>query len=56
MLIETKEKGIPIMEVPVETIYIEENKTSHFNPIKDSVRIYMILGKFLFKLSLDNIA
>lgn len=48
MLIETKEKGIPIMEVPVETIYIEENKTSHFNPIKDSVRIYMIFGKFLF--------
>lgn len=48
MLIETKSLDIPILEVPVETIYIEENKTSHFNPIKDSIRIYMIFGKFLF--------
>lgn len=48
MLIETKNADIPILEVPVETIYIEENKTSHFNPIKDSIRIYMIFGKFLF--------
>lgn len=48
MLIETKNMSVPILEVPVETIYLEENKTSHFNPIKDSVRIYMIFGKFLF--------
>lgn len=48
MLIETKNQSIPIKEVSVKTIYIEENKTSHFNPIKDSVRIYMIFGKFLF--------
>lgn len=48
MLIETKNLNIPIVEVPVETVYIEENKTSHFNPIKDSVRIYLVFGKFLF--------
>ncbi|MCM1136185.1 MAG: bifunctional glycosyltransferase family 2/GtrA family protein [Clostridium sp.] len=48
MLLETKSKKIPIVEVPIRTIYIEENKTSHFNPIKDSIRIYMIFGKFLF--------
>lgn len=48
MLIETKNLNIPIMEVPVKTVYIEENRTSHFNPIKDSVRIYMVFGKFLF--------
>ena len=48
MLIETKNLNIPILEVPVETVYIEENRTSHFNPIKDSVRIYMVFGKFLF--------
>ncbi|MCM1039809.1 MAG: bifunctional glycosyltransferase family 2/GtrA family protein [Roseburia sp.] len=48
MLIETKNLHIPVLEVPVETIYLEENKTSHFNPIKDSLRIYMIFGKFLF--------
>ena len=48
MLLETKACKIPIVEVPIRTIYIEENRTSHFNPIKDSVRIYMIFGKFLF--------
>ena len=48
MLIETKNLNIPILEVPVKTVYIEENRMSHFNPIKDSVRIYMVFGKFLF--------
>ncbi len=48
MLLETKSRKIPIVEVPIRTIYIEENKTSHFNPIKDSIKIYMIFGKFLF--------
>ncbi len=48
MLLETKNRKIPIVEVPIRTIYIEENKTSHFNPIKDSIKIYMIFGKFLF--------
>ncbi len=48
MLMETKPKKIPIIEVPIRTIYIEENRTSHFNPIKDSIKIYMIFGRFLF--------
>lgn len=48
MLIDTKEKGIPIREVPIETVYIEENKTSHFNPIRDSFRIYSVFARFLF--------
>lgn len=48
MLIETKNLQIPIIEVPIKTIYLEENKTSHFHPIRDSVRIYLLFGKFLF--------
>ncbi len=45
MLLETKSLDIPIKEVPIKTIYIEENKQSHFNPIKDSAAIYrMLLG------------
>lgn len=47
MLIETKEKGIPIKEVPIETIYIDDNKASHFNPLKDSFRIYKVFLKFV---------
>ena len=48
MLMDAKELGIKIKEVPIKTIYLEENKSSHFNPIKDSIRIYAIFVKFLF--------
>lgn len=40
MLLESKKAGYPIAEVSIETIYIEENKSSHFRPIQDSIRIY----------------
>ena len=48
MLLDTKDLGIRIVEVPIETIYLEENKSSHFNPVKDSIRIYAVFLKFLF--------
>lgn len=48
MLIDTKDNDVPIVEVPIETVYIEENKTSHFHPLRDSARIYAVFGKFLF--------
>lgn len=46
MLLETKRLGMDIREVTIQTIYIEENKTSHFRPIRDSWSIYKILFKF----------
>lgn len=48
MLIETKDAGLPLLEVPIETVYLEENKSSHFHPIRDSLRVYSIFGRFLF--------
>ena len=47
MLIESKTLGTSIHEVPIETIYIEDNRSSHFNPIKDSLRIYALFFKFI---------
>lgn len=47
MLLSTKDEKITIVEVPIETIYIEENKKSHFNPLKDSLRIYAMFIKFI---------
>ena len=47
MLLATKESGREIAEVPIETIYLEENKSSHFNPILDSIKIYTIFLKFI---------
>ena len=43
MLIKTKKKNIPIVEVPIKTIYISENAGSHFNPVVDSFKIYKII-------------
>ncbi len=38
-----------IMEIPIETIYdSKENHQTHFHPVRDSIKIYKILGaKFL---------
>lgn len=37
------EKNIEIHEVTIETIYENENETSHFNPLWDSLKIYRII-------------
>ncbi len=38
---------IPIEEVTIETVYIEDNKSSHFNPIRDAWRIYKMILFFV---------
>jgi glycosyltransferase involved in cell wall biosynthesis len=48
MLIESKRHNMDILEVPIKTIYIDENSSSHFHPVRDALRIYSILGKFAF--------
>ncbi|WP_026527023.1 glycosyltransferase [Butyrivibrio sp. VCD2006] len=47
MLLATKYQGVPIRQVSIETIYIEENKSSHFRPIRDSIMIYALFFKFV---------
>ncbi len=46
MLLECYRRKIPVREVEIETIYIEENASSHFNIMKDSWRIYKEILKF----------
>ena len=33
-------------EVPIATVYIENNRDSHFDPVWDSMRIYFVLVRF----------
>lgn len=47
MLVESKQANIEIEEVKIKTIYIEENKSSHFNPIIDSIKIYSVFLKYI---------
>lgn len=54
MLLKMKENKIPYSEVSIETVYIEENKSSHFRPIRDSVRIYYHLFERTVKYALSS--
>ena len=46
MLMSLARDGCRILEVPIKTIYIDDNSSSHFDPIKDSVKIYKEILKF----------
>ena len=47
LLLQAHKDHITIRQIPIETIYLNNNETSHFNPFKDSVRIYSLIIKFL---------
>lgn len=46
-LLVMKKKGIEFDEVVIDTVYIDDNASSHFHPFRDSIRIYMIILKFI---------
>lgn len=48
MLMMTRSNHVPVAEVSIDTIYIEDNKSSHFNPFFDSMKIYFQLLRFAF--------
>lgn len=47
VLIEIQKQGVDILQFPIETIYINGNETSHFNPVVDSIRIYSLILRYL---------
>lgn len=49
-LITCCEENIPIIEVPIKTIYINHNESSKFNPFKDSLIIYKEFINYYIKL------
>lgn len=42
-----KQQNIKMHEVVIDTVYIDDNSSSHFNPIKDSIKIYKVIFKFI---------
>ncbi|WP_182276755.1 bifunctional glycosyltransferase family 2/GtrA family protein [Granulicella sp. 5B5] len=38
--------GSKPLQVPIRTVYIDANRSSHFNPVWDSMRIYFVLARF----------
>lgn len=46
VLLACSRAGIAIAELPIQTVYENNNETSHFHPIKDSIAIYSQVLKF----------
>jgi putative flippase GtrA len=60
MLVAARKSSVAIVEEPIETVYEPGNKSSHFNPLVDSMKIYFVLLRFcsvsLMTALLDNVA
>jgi glycosyltransferase involved in cell wall biosynthesis len=41
--------GCALVEVPIETVYLEGNRSSHFRPMGDSVRVLVALARCVFR-------
>ena len=46
MLLYCKRHHIPMVEIPISTIYIDDNAGSHYHPVRDSVRIGWTLCRY----------
>lgn len=46
MLIQAQKDHIPLVELPISTIYIDNNRSSHFHPLLDSMKIYLVFLRY----------
>ncbi|MBQ2826135.1 MAG: bifunctional glycosyltransferase family 2/GtrA family protein [Clostridia bacterium] len=51
MLFMMNSLDIPFSEVPISTVYIDENRSSHFRVVRDSIRIYGRIIKYFISSS-----
>ncbi|MEG0772098.1 bifunctional glycosyltransferase family 2/GtrA family protein [Clostridium sp.] len=55
MLLDTVPAGYSFYEIDIDTVYLEENKSSHFHPLKDSLRVYLPIIKFSMSSLLSGV-
>lgn len=53
MLIEAARRGIGIQEVPIRTVYMDNNRGSHFRAVADGAKIYKLIFKFALSSGLS---
>lgn len=46
VLLAARTAGVRLVEVPISTRYLDGNESSHFRPIRDSVRVYVPFLRF----------
>lgn len=55
MLIDCIKGGIDIKEIPIETVYINNNNESHYRPIVDSISIFKVIAGTFMKYILSSL-
>lgn len=55
MLIKTRKRNIDFSTVDIKTLYFDNNSGSHYNPIKDSARIFLCLISGLVQYAMSLI-
>lgn len=55
MLLAMKAQSIDFDEVKIRTVYIEENKSSHFRTVRDSYRIYKLILAHFFRYTVSSL-
>jgi glycosyltransferase involved in cell wall biosynthesis len=48
MLVAAARKKLKPVQIPIKTVYLNDNKASHFNPIRDSIRTQVTLLQAVF--------
>lgn len=56
MLIEALHTHTPIREIGIQTVYINENKETHFRAVADSLAIYRLIFSVFFKYMLASLS
>ncbi|MDQ8039923.1 MAG: bifunctional glycosyltransferase family 2/GtrA family protein [Rickettsiella sp.] len=46
MLLTAEQHQVPIQQIPISTVYLDNNTSSHFNPLIDSIKIYFVFIRF----------
>lgn len=55
MLIEAVRNKVEIVEHKIKTIYFDNNSETHFNPVKDSIKIYGVMLKRFLRFFISGI-
>lgn len=55
MLITSIKQKIPITSIGIKTIYLDNNKDSHFNPLMDSLKIVFVLLRYSMSSLISSI-
>lgn len=55
MLIDAARKKLNIVEIPIQTVYFDNNRETHFHPVKDSIRIYRVMLASFFRFACSGL-